>query len=205
MSMWEMEEFVELGVNAVGESDMPVAAKRNLIYTLYIFEQNGDCGFTNMRSLKPMVNSQYTFLFNKEEMFDYKQNRNFYDDELPAQDAFDMGDIYIYEDFDDMFPEADGKICVDSGSPAWEAMVQAGKITGEGAEPVTELGLMETLKTVKDLLTDLEWYDEDVHRGLIETFYMNGGDEILDDISDEDLEQVIGATRQQILDEDFDF
>ena len=59
---------------------MPVSEKRSMIYSLLRLEEYGDCGFTNLRTLKEMMDCQYTFVFDKTEMYEYKANRGYYDD-----------------------------------------------------------------------------------------------------------------------------
>lgn len=150
MSMHEIEDFVEGWINSVASSPLPVQEKWNLIYTLFELESYGDCGFTNARTVPAMVENQYTFLFDKEQMYDYGISCAFYDEEQFVQDSYGQGDLYPYRG--NHFSEEIGKLCVDSGSPAWEGMVRTGKITGEGATPVRRLGTIETLRTVKALI-----------------------------------------------------
>lgn len=59
---------------------MPVSEKRSLIYLLPRLEEYDDCGFTNLRMLKEMMDCQYTFVFNKTEMYDHEANRGYYYD-----------------------------------------------------------------------------------------------------------------------------
>lgn len=206
MSMHQIESFIEISVIAVADSALPVSEKRNLIYTLFILEGYGDCGFTHRRTTKQMVDSSYTFLFDKTEMWDYGSNAGFYD-ELYEKGIFSNGSIYTYEDYDDLFPEAEGKICVDSGSPAWEAMVAAGKITGDGAKPVTRLSFVETLRTVKFLTEKQEGplnsYNFD---GLAMLFMMSGATDEANALTDPDevYMELLGVTREQAEDEDFE-
>ena len=73
--MHEIEDYIEEAIRAVSRSDMPVSEKRNMIYSLLRLEEYGDCGFTNLRTLKEMMDCQYTFVFDKTEMYDYEANR----------------------------------------------------------------------------------------------------------------------------------
>ena len=171
--MHDIEAFTEAAVRAVADSGLPVGEKRNLIYSLFILESKGDTGFTNARTLREMVESAYTFLFDKEEMWDYAENRRFYDIDLPRKASFANGDIYPYRDYAGAFPQGDGKLCVDSGSPAWKAMVRAGKIAGEGAVPVIRLPGLETLQTAKYLLVHQNGgMNAALRRGFISTFFL---------------------------------
>lgn len=80
MSMHEIEDYIEEAIRVVSRSDMPVSEKRSMIYSLLRLEEYGDCGFTNLRTLKEMMDCQYTFVFDKTEMYDYEANRGYYDD-----------------------------------------------------------------------------------------------------------------------------
>ena len=59
MSMHEIEDYIEEAIRVVSRSDMPVSEKRSMIYSLLRLEEYGDCGFTNLRTLKEMMDYQY--------------------------------------------------------------------------------------------------------------------------------------------------
>ncbi|QQO08777.1 hypothetical protein [Breznakiella homolactica] len=202
MSMHEIEYFVEIGVRAVAGSGLPVQEKRNLIYTLFRLEEYGDCSFTNARTIREMAECRYTFLFDKEEMWDYETNRGFYDTGGLEKDSYGIGDLYIYHDYDDRFPEGDNKICVDSGSPAWEEIVKAGKITGPDAQPVEQVNSLEALRIVKLLLTWADWMDEYAYEGYMMVFYMSDAEQLMQENPDDSLlMELLGRSREEFDDE----
>ena len=201
MSMHEVEGYVELAVSALAAADLPVQHKRDLIYTLYDMESQCDCGFTNLRNLNDLVNCSYTFLFERTEMYDYKERQAFYDN-IEDECAFDMGDVYVLLDEDlDAFAGYDagwvGKICVDSGSAAWEGMVRAGAVTGAGSEPVRLLDYMEVLAETRMLITSAYAGEPDEYTfgGMVMLFFMLGLEE---EASDEQTEAVFQMTKQEL-------
>ena len=135
MAMHEIEDCIEEAIRVVSRSDMPVSEKRNMVYSLLRLEEYGDCGFTNLRTLKEMMDCQYTFVFDKTEMYDYEANRGYYDG-LSKKGGCSQGAPYTLVARDavtDEWVRHDDKVCVDSGSEAWRGMVAAGAIAGEGA------------------------------------------------------------------------
>ena len=206
MSMHDMECFVECAVDVVAASGLPLQQKRDMIHTLFCLEKNGDCGFTHCRTTRPMVESQYTFLFDKEEMYDYAHNRAFYDEELPNKAAFSMGDLYIYENYDDEYPEADGKICVDSGFPPWDGMVAAGKITGEGALLVKRLPIHEALLTARQLIEAAHGKMNNYLRdGYLMTLFMSDAcEDFTSGMPDSYFSMLLGCTREEFANIDFE-
>lgn len=206
MSMHEMEYFIECAVDTAAASGLSVGQKRDLIHTLFCLEENGDCGFTHGRTTRSMVESGYTFLFDKEDMHDYAERQAFYDEELPGKAAFSMGDLYIYDDYDKGFPEADGKLCVDSGSKAWEGMVAAGKITGEGAKPVRRLPTHEVLLMARRLLEAAYGnMDDYLKNGYLMTLFMSDACEgFTAHMPDDYFDLLLGCTREGFADIDFE-
>lgn len=196
MSMHEIESYIEEAVRAVALSDMPVSEKRNLIYSLFQMEAYGDCGFTNLRTLKEMLDCRYTFVFDKTALFDYETNRPFYDT-LAEQGSFSQGDPYPLEAYDeatDNWTRYPGKVCIDSGSAAWQGMVDSGAITGEGAEPVRRLDDLDVFRKVKKLLEPL---DEDLMQAHILLFVLSGA---IDDLPEEAYPEHFGMTQEDFED-----
>lgn len=194
MSMHEIEAYVEAAVRAVAGSDMPVSDKRDMIYSLFQMEEYGDCGFTNRRTLAEMLASQYTFVFDKTQMYDYAENRAFYD-ALSRKNSYLQGDVYsfvIYNPASDQWEEQDGKVCVDSGSEAWKGMVASGFITGEGAKPVKRLADLDVLRKVKKLLGPLDDYLMQAHALL---FVFSGA---LDVLPEEEYPEHFGMTKEAL-------
>lgn len=127
MSMHEIEDYIEEAIRVVSRSDMPVSEKRSMIYSLLRLEEYGDCGFTNLRTLKEMMDCQYTFVFDKTEMYDYEANRGYYDD-LSKKGGCSQGAPYTLVARDAVTNEwvkHGDKVCIDSGSDAWRGMVAA--------------------------------------------------------------------------------
>ena len=123
--MHEIEDYIEEAIRVVSRSDMPVSEKRSMIYSLLRLEEYGDCGFTNLRTLKEMMDCQYTFVFDKTEMYDYKANRGYYDD-LSKKGGCSQGAPYTLVARDAVTNEwvkHGDKVCIDSGSDAWRGMV----------------------------------------------------------------------------------
>lgn len=184
MSMHEIEDYVEAGILAIACSNLSIADKRDYIYSLLEMEAYGDCSFTNLRTLKEQIACSFTFVFPKEEMYDYSENRKFYDEELPNRYAFGQGDLYFSWN-------NPSQICIDSGSEAWKEMVKIGKIQGEGARPVKRKGDMETLKLVKNLLGEVDEYLQQAHLGL---FFFS--DEQYG-LSNEEFQELTGMTKEE--------
>ena len=202
--MHDMEAFIEAAVRAVAASGLPVQEKRNLIHSLLLLESRGG-GFTNTRTLRQLVECAYTFLFDKEEMWDYAENRRYYDIDLPRKASFGQGGIYPYHDFGGAFPQADGKLCVDSGSAAWARMVQAGKITGEGAQPVERLHHLDVLRKSKYLITrQTGRMESPVRQGLIAAFFTaDAGREVDQATSEDTVCELLDLTPEQYRAKDF--
>ena len=117
MSMHEIEDYIEEAIRVVSRSDMPVSEKRSMIYSLLRLEEYGDCGFTNLRTLKEMMDCQYTFVFDKTEMYDYEANRGYYDD-LSKKGGCSQGAPYTLVARDAVTNEwvkHGDKVCIDSG------------------------------------------------------------------------------------------
>ena len=173
--MHEIEDYIEEAIRVVSRSDMPVSEKRSMIYSLLRLEEYGDCGFTNLRTLKEMMDCQYTFVFDKTEMYDYEANRGYYDD-LSKKGGCSQGAPYTLVARDAVTNEwvkHGDKVCIDSGSDAWRGMVAAGAIAGEGAAPVERLA----------------------HGGL---FLLSGA---IDDLPEEEFPEHFGMTKQDFEDE----
>lgn len=197
MSMHNAEFYVEVAICAVAECDKPVQYKRNFIHTMFTLESGCDCGFTNLRTIEQMAASQYSFLFNRTEMFDYTERKDFYDN-IENKPFFDMGDVYVVEDFDGVDPAMVGKVCVDSGSAAWEGMVKAGKITGEGAKPVGMLDFAEALIESRKLIEAYEKSELDDYEmgGLYELFFCNSLEEAA---LPEQIKDLFGMSLEEIM------
>ena len=168
MSMHEIEDYIEEAIRVVSRSDMPVSEKRSMIYSLLRLEEYGDCGFTNLRTLKEMMDCQYTFVFDKTEMYDYEANRGYYDD-LSKKGGCSQGAPYTLVARDAVTNEwvkHGDKVCIDSGSDAWRGMVAAGAIAGEGAAPVERLENLDVLRKVKKLWGPMDDYFMQAHGGL---------------------------------------
>lgn len=194
MSMHEIEAYVEAAVRAAAVSDMTVSEKRNMIYSLFQMEEYGDCGFTNRRTLAEMIASQYTFVFDKTQMYDYAEKRAFYDG-LSRKDSYSQGDVYsfvIYNPASDQWEEQDGKVCVDSGSEAWRGMVNKGAVTGEGAQPVERLADLDVLRKVNRLLGPL---DDSLMQAHALLFIFSGA---LDALPEEEYPEHFGMTKEAL-------
>ncbi|MCL2579982.1 MAG: hypothetical protein FWE32_08135 [Oscillospiraceae bacterium] len=171
--MHEIEAFVGAAVCAAADSGLPASEKRNLIHTLFNLESKGDTGFTNARTLKETTQCQYTFVFDKQDMWDYAENRRYYDIDLPRKEGYTNGGLYICRGQAGGFPEWEGKVCVDAGSKAWQAMVNAGKITGQGAAPVRQMDEQETLQKSRYLITrQTGGMPAHIRRGMIAIFFL---------------------------------
>ena len=197
MSMHEIEDYIEEAIRVVSRSDMPVSEKRSMIYSLLRLEEYGDCGFTNLRTLKEMMDCQYTFVFDKTEMYDYEANRGYYDD-LSKKGGCSQGAPYTLVARDAVTNEwvkHGDKVCIDSGSDAWRGMVAAGAIAGEGVAPVERLENLDVLRKVKKLWGPMDDYFMQAHGGL---FLLSGA---IDDLPEEEFPEHFGMTKQDFEDE----
>jgi polyhydroxyalkanoate synthesis regulator phasin len=147
MSMHELEDTVESFIRIIANSNVPVLRKRILIHKMFEIESYGDCGFTNLRTIDEMVACKYSFLFEKEQMYDYNERKEFYDNIEHAPPHKD-GDVYAYWNGEHF----EKRVCVDSNTKAWEEMVERGLITGEGAVALEDMNFIEALKEVMDIL-----------------------------------------------------
>ena len=149
MSMHEVEAFTEYCVNKIAKTDLlTIRRKRSLIKKSYEFQSYGDCGFTQLRTIDEMVECKYSFLFKKDEMYDYNEEKEFYD---KLNDyLYTDGSVYAY--WSEEFPKKNGMVCVDSGTEAWKEMVSRGYIQGEGAEELEEISFIEALKEFSKIL-----------------------------------------------------
>jgi hypothetical protein len=112
------------------------------------FREHGDCGFTNLRTINEMVGCKYSFLFKKDEMYDYNERKNFYDT-FKNNGYREDGDVYIYWNGE---AYVENMVCVDSNTKAWEGMVAQGSILGEGSEKILEMSLIDALKEISFIL-----------------------------------------------------
>ncbi len=191
--MHQVEFFVEVSIVEIAESELPVAQKRDLVHSLLEMQSFCDCGFTNLRVLDCLVECEYTAMVAPKDMPDYEENKEFYET-LANVEEFEQGDVYLCEAGDDVPQELVGKVCVDSGSFAWEMLVEAGMLEGPIAEPITPLGPLDTLLTVIPLLQvelepDLE---ESLGEGRVLLAIFTGA---LDEANDEQFKQITGMTR----------
>ena len=195
--MHEIEDYIEEAIRVVSRSDMPVSEKRSMIYSLLRLEEYGDCGFTNLRTLKEMMDCQYTFVFDKTEMYDYEANRGYYDD-LSKKGGCSQGAPYTLVARDAVttdWVKHGVKVCIDCGSDAWRGMVAAGAIAGEGAAPVERLENLDVLRKVKKLWGPMDDYFMQAHGGL---FLLSGA---IDDLPEEEFPEHFGMTKQDFEDE----
>ena len=176
MSMHEIEDYIEEAIRVVSRSDMPVSEKRSMIYSLLRLEEYGDCGFTNLRTLKEMMDCQYTFVFDKTEMYDFEANRGYYDD-LSKKGGCSQGAPYTL-------------VARDAVTHEW---VKA--IAGEGAAPVERLENLDVLRKVKKLWGPMDDYFMQAHGGL---FLLSGA---IDDLPEEEFPEHFGMTKQDFEDE----
>lgn len=183
-----MEAYIEEAVRATALSDLPVQRKRDLIYTLFDMETYGDCGFTNLRTIEEMIECNYSFVFDKTEMYDYKENKSFYDQEI-EEGPTGNGDVYRY--LSENNPEYNGKVCIDSGSEAWEEMVKIGAIQGNGAKPVQLLSPLEVIKQSLELIEEMDSY---IKEGAMITAVFTGA---IDEMSDTEFAEIMGMTREE--------
>ena len=182
MSMHQMEAFIEEAVRVTAHSGLPVGMKRSMICTLFEIESYGDCGFTNLRTINEMVQCQYTSLFDAEEMYDYKEHPEYYkDDDYTGPDG-------VYYDREQK------KYCVDSGSKAWEIMVQNGMITGDAAEPVELMPFVKVFQAVHALMEGMDPYTKD---GFHCAVLLSGAFEAM---TDEESLEILGKTREDFED-----
>lgn len=180
MSMHQIEDFIENAVRSVAASDLDKQQKRNLIHTLFDMESYGDCGFTNLRTIKEMIDCSYSFAFDAKEMYDYKENPDLYDEN---KNCYEQGDAY-YD------PES-GKFCVDCGSKAWEEMIKIGAIKADGAIPVKILSHIDAFKQLKTVMGDMNKYDKE---GFYTLILLTGA---FDDMSEEDCQFIFGKTKEK--------
>ncbi|WP_027187238.1 hypothetical protein [Desulfovibrio cuneatus] len=195
MSMHQVEFFVEVSIVQIAESNLPVAQKRNLVFSLLEMQSFCDCGFTNLRVLDCLVECEYTAMVTPTDMPDYEENKEFYAT-LADVEEFEQGDVYLCEPGDDVPEELVGKVCVDSGSFAWEMLGEAGMLHGAMAEPIEPLGALETLLTVIPMLpVELEpELEESLGEGRVLLAIFTGA---LDEANDEQFKQITGMTRQE--------
>ena len=173
MSMHEIEDYIEEAIRVVSRSDMPVSEKRSMIYSLLRLEEYGDCGFTNLRTLKEMM-------------------------DLSKKGGCSQGAPYTLVARDAVTNEwvkHGDKVCIDSGSDAWRGMVAAGAIAGEGAAPVERLENLDVLRKVKKLWGPMDDYFMQAHGGL---FLLSGA---IDDLPEEEFPEHFGMTKQDFEDE----
>jgi hypothetical protein len=148
MSMHDLEDVTELFVKEIANSDLPTLKKRTLIYKVFEFRDHGDCGFTNLRTINEMVGCKYSFLFKKDEMYDYNERKEFYD-AFKNNSYREDGDVYIYWN-GDAYDES--IVCVDTNTKGWEGMVTQGLISGEGSEKILEMNFIDALKEISIVL-----------------------------------------------------
>lgn len=137
MSMYQIEDFVEVAIRAAANSDLATQQKRSLIHTLLEMESYGDCSFTNLRTIDEMIACSYSFAFKLCDLVGYGIDEN-------------SEKIYYYNKTD--------KYYIDSGSDAWQKLVNIGAVTGEGALAVQLMPFEDALEQVKQLLGEMDDY-----------------------------------------------
>lgn len=193
--MHQVEFFVEVSIVQITESDLPVAQKRDLIHSLLDMQGYCDCGFTNLRVLDCLVECEYTAMVAPTDMPDYAENKEFYES-LADVEEFEQGDVYLCEPGDDVPEELVGKVCVDSGSFAWEMLLEAGMLEGAIAEPIGPMGALDTLLAVIPLIqVELEpELEESLSEGCVLLAIFTGA---LDEADDAQFKLITGMTRQE--------
>ena len=184
MLTYNIELYIKEAIAATAKSTLTITEKRNLIYSLFSLAAFSECGFINRDSLTELIECQYTFVFPKEEMYNYQQKQSFYDTLAQNQELIN-GDVYTPADNPDL-------ICVDSGSDAWQAMVSLGKIHGEGTRPICVLAPITTLLTAKELIG--KFSSMQVYRAHLKLLQLSNA---VDDWTDDECLKEINMTRAE--------
>lgn len=169
MSMYQVEDLVELSICRLTGSSTDLNELRNDIYSLYRFQDMFDCSFTNLRVLRQLIDCGYTTLHNLEDHPLYPEMR----EEFEAIRAHDFeytpgaeGGYWCSTMNDGQGNDVVlGKLCCDYGSALWEEMVAAGKITGDEANPLAPpdfyalvLRVVQQAEACGDIFLMSQWY-----------------------------------------------
>lgn len=165
MSMWEIEDLVECSIIAVcdsprrGEMDL-----RSVIDALYRYQDTFDTSYTHFRVMERLLACGAVYRVKVGDHPDYDRCK----DALDALEGFvpvyrdpcrewakdNRFEAYFCDTYD--FPRQEGepegaethRLYVEAGSALWQRMVDAGRLTGPAAAPVTPMSVNEAVLVV---------------------------------------------------------
>lgn len=181
MSMHEIESLVEYSVLAVATAEPMPREARDIVHSLYLLQDQFDCGYTLLRARRELEKLHYLFMLPPESLPEPERGEAM---ALRGEGGF-FGEPSTY------FYQEAGRACVTAGSPLWEKLCQNGTITGEGARPVHELPLLELAHLTVPLLRFLDQESRVQAQGLWYTLYPVFSLIMLDEEDDEPSKQVL--------------
>lgn len=142
MSMHEMEALVECSVAVLAAAQPVPADARDLCYSLYEMQDQFDCGYTVLRVQEELEKLRYLYRIPP--------------CRLPEQEraqiaALDGQDGFIGDDPQIFYDAGGGLACITAGSPLWEKLCRAGRLTGADAEPVRLIPALEMAQRIAGL------------------------------------------------------
>lgn len=132
MSMHEIEDLVEQSIRAIDKSAMEKSAKRDTYFSLYNFQGQFDCSYTNFRVADILIKNEFTFFFDIESHPDYLINKEYFDS-LDKSEMVTLEGGGYYGDITRGARAPVYKLYFDAGTAIWEKFVEAGLITELGA------------------------------------------------------------------------
>lgn len=195
MSMHEIESLVEYSVLAVAAAEPTPKEARNIVHSLYLLQDQFDCGYTLLRTQQELEKLNYLFMLPPENLPEPERGEAM---ALRGEGGF-FGKPSTY------YYQKAGRACVTAGSPLWEKLCQNGTITGEGARPVHELPLLELAHLTVPLLRFLDQEIRVQAQGLWYTLFPVFSLIMLDEEDDETLKQVLALRDLLATPEAFSF
>jgi hypothetical protein len=143
MGMHEFEDLVEMSIRILVKSDR--SDLRDIFACLYQFQSRYDTGYTHFRVMEHLLNTRFVYKCSLNEHPDYSAFREALD---KVQQA-DSGWVYLD-------PSKKGSennrgagywkkpfLYFDAGSALWQKFVNAGKLTGQDAQPPKRMNIAD--------------------------------------------------------------
>ncbi|MFV0468300.1 MAG: hypothetical protein ACK5MK_05150 [Dysgonomonas sp.] len=150
MANHDIEDEVEMAIEDIDRSNLPLFEKRNLIYSLFKLQRDYDGGWTCLRLKEILHKYYYLFHIPVTMHADYEEYKSDIEEAIATKDyPFWFGNNCILDE--DIPEENDNRyFYCEAGCDDWTKLIASGAITGNGSLPIQEV-------PEKDLT---EWIDQ---------------------------------------------
>lgn len=144
MSMYELEDLVEMAVKRLAQSGLSRQRLRSLYFNLFELEARFDTSFTHFRTMDELLAARYVYCLAPSEHPSFEARRAY----------FEGLSSFCFIDSDGSGPGPDGSyfkapyLYCDAGSPLWRELVELGRLGGSDARPPEPLPIQQVLEEV---------------------------------------------------------